>query len=114
MRKLPYAPLSHKVKLGKWSRNHVFVISGPGALTRAKILHRSGRCQPAIAYSGDRPPDSYQWPVCGLDVTVKDTGTQEETLEQLAHQLLKAGANLVALVHGPSCAVTVYRRDRAG
>lgn len=114
MRKPPYAPLSHRVKLGKWSRNHVFVISGPGALSRAKSLYRSGQCQPAIAYNGDCPPDAYRWPVWGLDVTVKDNGTPDETLEQLAHELLKANANLVAVVHGPSCAVAMYRRESVG
>lgn len=105
-----YPPFARQTKLSRWNPNHVFVVTGIGSWKRAKTLNKSGQCGAVIGYSGEHSPDTYRWPVSGMDVTIKDSGTSKDVLEALAHELLKAGANLVAVIYGTNADIAVYRQ----
>ncbi len=111
MRNRQYPPFSKKVGLSKWQPNHVFVITGPGAYEYARVLHKSGRCQPAVPCPEHFSPELYQWPVNGMDVTVKNLGTTDEFAESMAYELLKAGANLVVNADDSTGAITIFRQE---
>ena len=111
MSKRQYPPFARKVKPSKWQPNHVFVISGPGAHEYARSLYKSGQCQPAIPCPEHFSPELYEWPVNGMDVTVKNLGSTVEFTESLIYELLKAGANLVVNADDLTGAITVYRRE---
>jgi len=111
MTKRQYPPFARKVKLSKWQRNHVFVITGPGSYENARSLYKSGQCQPAIPCPEHISPELYQWPVHGMDVTVKNLGSTDELTESLISELLKAGATLVVNANPSTGQVNVYRPE---
>ncbi len=111
MSKRHYPPFSRLAKLNKWQPNHLFVITGPGAFEYAKSLYQSNQCQPVLPCPENISPELYQWPVIGLDVTIKNLGSSESDTETLIYELLKAGANLVVNVDSITGAVTVYRPE---
>ena len=91
--------------------NHVFVMTGSGAWDRARKYNDLG--YPALVFPYDESPDTYRWPVMDMDVTVFDFGVLEDSLEALAHTLLKAGAVLVVIVADAvgSGEIFAYRRE---
>ena len=111
MKKRRYPPFSRMVKPSKWQANHVFIITGPGAFDYAKALYQRNRYQPAIPCPENISPELYKWPVDGMEVTVKNLGTSNTDTEILIHELLKAGATLVANADNLSGAITIYRRE---
>ena len=109
MRRFP--PHARQAKLSKWQPNHVFIITGPGAFDYAKSLNDSGQCQPAIPCPENFSPELYQWPVNGMDVTVKNLGTSDGITESLVYELLKAGAILVVNADHSTGEVSVHRQE---
>ena len=96
MKKLPPPPFGSRAKPQKNMPNHVFVMTGSGAWDLARRYNDLG--YPALVCPDDKSSDAYRWPVMGMDVTVFDFGVLEDRLEELAHTLLKAGAELVVIV----------------
>jgi len=106
-----YPPLANMVKPSKWGRDHVSIITGPGAFEYARSLYRSNQCQPAIPCPENVSPELYQWPVKGMDITVKNLGSSDADTEKLVYELLKAGAILVVNADDSTGAITVYRQE---
>lgn len=104
-----FPPYSRKLSLGRQQPNHVFVLTGPGAFDHAARLYKLGQCQPAIPSPENITPSLYEWPVCGMDVTVKDFGASIEHAETLCYELLAAGANLVVYVDSADGQISVHR-----
>ncbi len=111
MRRHCYPPYSRRPRSGPWQPCHVFVITGPRSFEYARTLYESGQCQPAIPCPEHFSPELYQWPVYGMDVTVKNLGSSDRDTEELIYELLKAGANLVVNANDSTGAITVYRRE---
>ena len=105
-----YPPFAQQTKFSKWNPNHLFILAGSKSWECTKALNESGHCGAVVCYPEQHAPNSFRWPVSGLDVTVKSTDTSEDTLEELSYELLRAGANLVVVIHGTSADIAVYRQ----
>ena len=105
-----YPPFARKLKPSRWQPNHLFVLTGPGATAQAERLRQLGQSQPALAVPEGATPSSLKWPVCGMDVTVKDYGASTEHAESLCYELLRAGANLIVYVDATSDIISIHRR----
>ena len=107
----PLPPFGSRARPRKNMPNHVFVMTGSGAWDLARKYNDLG--YPALVCPDDKSSDAYRWPVMGMDVTVFDFGVLEDRLEELAHTLLKAGAELVVIVADAvgQGEVFAYRRE---
>ena len=64
-----------------------------------------------MAYPGDKPASAYRWPVCGMEVTIRNLAMLDNDTEQLVYELLKAGAILVVNADHSTGEVSVYRQE---
>ena len=97
---------------GRSHIRHVWIYAGSNAWATALSRARSGL--PVLVLPLGRSPDSYRWPVIGLDITVIGNDASTEVLERLASTLLRAGACLIAVVCGPRNSSLVIYRQRLG